>query len=358
MGIGKVLGWAGALLATVMVVQAVSAGDPVSVEKIVDGDTLDVRRDGETTRIRLLNVNTPEIGRDGKPSECLAEDARDYLAALLPVGTTVELQFDEEREDKYGRTLAGVFRDGSLVNAEIAREGLGHAVNIAPNDRFYPDVLSAEQEAAAAGKGISTLGPECLVAPQDAEVLNNAQAAHDEATAVIPLLSDLDDDYTFGRAGRVSARLTAVREALRALDSASERQSEFQKGVYGDQLQQDVERLGGDLAKAQRQIDSAIMVEEDRRDEARRAELAEQERQAEEARAAEEQRREAARRESEAARPAPAAPAVPAAPARSGGGGDTYTGCRAYGGNYAFTSVDGKGLRYAKIDCATKAQIG
>ena len=37
---------------------------------------------------------------------------------------------------------------------------------------------------------------------------------------------------------------------------------------------------------------------------------------------------------------------------------DTYTGCRAYGGNYVFTSVDKKGRAYAKIDCTTKQQIG
>lgn len=37
---------------------------------------------------------------------------------------------------------------------------------------------------------------------------------------------------------------------------------------------------------------------------------------------------------------------------------DHYTGCRAYGGNYAMTSVDKKGRSYAKIDCTTKQQIG
>lgn len=37
---------------------------------------------------------------------------------------------------------------------------------------------------------------------------------------------------------------------------------------------------------------------------------------------------------------------------------DTYTGCRAYNGNYALTSVDKKGRPYAKIDCTTKQQIG
>ena len=37
---------------------------------------------------------------------------------------------------------------------------------------------------------------------------------------------------------------------------------------------------------------------------------------------------------------------------------DSYTGCRAYNGNYAMTSVDKKGRPYAKIDCTTRVQIG
>ena len=50
------------------------------------------------------------------------------LEELLPPGTVVGLEYDQERTDRYDRTLAGVFlEDGTLVNAEIARQGLGCA---------------------------------------------------------------------------------------------------------------------------------------------------------------------------------------------------------------------------------------
>lgn len=43
--------------------------DTVVVNRVIDGDTIDVDIDGETTRVRLLNIDTPEIGYNGEPSE-------------------------------------------------------------------------------------------------------------------------------------------------------------------------------------------------------------------------------------------------------------------------------------------------
>lgn len=41
-----------------------SSDDTVTVQSIIDGDTIDVVQDGETTRIRLLNIDTPEMGKE------------------------------------------------------------------------------------------------------------------------------------------------------------------------------------------------------------------------------------------------------------------------------------------------------
>ncbi|QYH19566.1 hypothetical protein JKI95_11185 [Corynebacterium aquatimens] len=59
---------AAAITAIAVAVRTWQGHDPdaVTVEKIVDGDTIDIRRDGETTRVRLLNIDTPEQG------ECLS----------------------------------------------------------------------------------------------------------------------------------------------------------------------------------------------------------------------------------------------------------------------------------------------
>ncbi|MDY5786573.1 thermonuclease family protein, partial [Corynebacterium sp.] len=233
MGFGKFVGWAGAILVGGAVVNSIVSSDPVVVEKLVDGDTIDVRLDGETTRVRLLNVNTPEIGRDGKPSECLAEDARSFLEGRIPEGTEVKLEFDKERLDKYGRTLAGVFVGDELVNAAIAREGLGVAVDIAPNHRFYAEVYAAEQEASREERGISTLGPDCYVAAEDAAKLNEAQSAVSNAEQFVASMNRLDLDSDLAEARRLVARLALAQTGLKALEQAGERQSSFQRDAFG-----------------------------------------------------------------------------------------------------------------------------
>jgi hypothetical protein len=58
------------------------------VAAVVDGDTIKVETATGTVRVRIIGINTPEIGRDGKPSECYAEQARDYLDQLA-YGRTV-----------------------------------------------------------------------------------------------------------------------------------------------------------------------------------------------------------------------------------------------------------------------------
>lgn len=42
--------------------------DTVVVNRVIDGDTIDVDIDGENTRVRLLNIDTPEIGHNGGPA--------------------------------------------------------------------------------------------------------------------------------------------------------------------------------------------------------------------------------------------------------------------------------------------------
>ena len=126
--------WGGAHLVS-------DGGESATVERIIDGDTLDASIKRETVRIRLLNIDTPEIGRDGNPSECFAEEAKQRLEELVPPGTKVHLEYDQERLDKYGRTLAGVFRGDQFVNEQLAREGLGRAMLVEPNSRFYQRIL-------------------------------------------------------------------------------------------------------------------------------------------------------------------------------------------------------------------------
>ncbi len=129
-------------------VQDAAGSQQATVVRVVDGDTIVVAYDGLDHRVRLLNVDTPETVQPGQPVECLGAEAASFLRDRLPVGAPVVLQFDRERLDRYDRELAGVFDAGEvLVNAEIARAGLGVAVLFEPNRRFYDDVRAAQREA-------------------------------------------------------------------------------------------------------------------------------------------------------------------------------------------------------------------
>ena len=120
------------------------------VERVVDGDTIIVRGVG---RVRLIGVDTPETVAPGRPVEFFGREASAFAKRLLE-GRRVRLDYDRERTDRYGRTLAYVhLADGTFVNAEIIRRGYGHAYTRFPFrhlDRFR----RLEREARSAGRGL------------------------------------------------------------------------------------------------------------------------------------------------------------------------------------------------------------
>lgn len=335
-----------------------SSDDVITVQNVVDGDTIDVVQGGETTRIRLLNIDTPEMGK-----ECLAEESKQYLSGLLPVGTVVTLEYDAEREDKYGRTLAGVFKEGSLVNASVAEEGFAVPIKVGGNTRFFSEVSAAADRARAAGKGINSAGPECVFGDNNAyQSYQDARSAVDEAQQFH--FDDIWSDEQLDKARSHATHLATAKLAVTKLEKAMTEQSGFQKEAFGKEQAQLLDELKKDATKRKETLDHEISFANEEREKKQAEEQAAREaaeaaqREAEEAaRRAEQEAAEAARRAEQEARQAAPAYQAPAAPAPSNPV-DNYTGCRAYGGNYAMTSVDKKGRPYAKIDCTTRVQIG
>ena len=120
------------------------------VERVVDGDTIIVRGIG---RVRLIGVDTPETVHPGRPVEFFGKEASAFTRRLVD-GKRVRLEYDQQRTDRYGRTLAYVhLPDGTFVNAEIIRRGYGHAYTRFPFrhlDRFR----GLERDALRAGRGL------------------------------------------------------------------------------------------------------------------------------------------------------------------------------------------------------------
>lgn len=154
---------------------AVTSGEDRRGEviRVIDGDTLIALIDGEETTIRLLNIDTPETKDPDEEVQCLGPEASEFLVERLPAGTEIELEYDQERTDRYDRTLAGVYESGVLINAEIAAEGLGVPVHFEPNERFLPEVEEASRAAQQAGIGLFSAEITCSL-PAQVQALSDA----------------------------------------------------------------------------------------------------------------------------------------------------------------------------------------
>jgi micrococcal nuclease len=113
------------LLATVAAAAALAAPAGAAVTRVAhvtDGDTI---RLANGTRVRLVQIDTPEVYFG---TECFGHAASRALERLLPPGTPIRLVADPalDRVDRYGRLLRYVVRvrDGLNVNVALVRAGV------------------------------------------------------------------------------------------------------------------------------------------------------------------------------------------------------------------------------------------
>ncbi len=131
-------------LIVVFVLQATRHADPSSVlgtvaqnqpglyhvTKFVDGDTIDVDMNGKSETIRFIGVDTPETHKPNTPVQCFGEKAAAFTKMLIGTNN-VRLESDPQgtNRDRYDRLLRYIYLpDGTLVNAEIVKQGYGFAV--------------------------------------------------------------------------------------------------------------------------------------------------------------------------------------------------------------------------------------
>jgi micrococcal nuclease len=137
-----------------------------TVVKVVDGDTIDIDvPDGKfpDTRIRLLAIDTPEMGSampygtDKSPSGAMyyGKEASEFTTkTALGQKVTVLLDKLSKTRDKYGRLLAFVrFSDGRILNEELVSQGFAYADTRFPHS-FYEKYIQLEKTAREQKKGL------------------------------------------------------------------------------------------------------------------------------------------------------------------------------------------------------------
>lgn len=177
---------------------------PVPLARIVDGDTLVVESNIGPRTVRLIGIDTPEIG-SGEPG---GREAQAHLARLLGPGLLIWLELDLGLEDIYGRLLAYVYvpdANGawehagmrvSQVNLAMIEAGWARTLTIAPNVTYADLYRAAARQAEAAERGIwatdfgSTAGAEQDTAgaqPGSAGAENDAVTADGSADDEPPI---------------------------------------------------------------------------------------------------------------------------------------------------------------------------
>ncbi len=113
----------------------------IGEEQAVDnGDgTLDIT-------VRMIGFDAPEsVHPDAEKNTEEGRLASEYVKSRL-AGRTVNLEFDEQYVDKYGRVLAYVWLDGELFNNEVIAEGHAELLSIPPNTKYDEVFQKAYEE--------------------------------------------------------------------------------------------------------------------------------------------------------------------------------------------------------------------
>lgn len=128
------------------------------VTRVIDGDTIEVRTAGRSNRVRLIGVDTPEVGRP------LASEATAFTRRWLE-GREVWLEDDVQLRDRYSRRLAYVWLERpqnqslaevrvKMFNAIIVAEGYAQLMTIPPNVRYVEIFRVLQTEARENGRGL------------------------------------------------------------------------------------------------------------------------------------------------------------------------------------------------------------
>jgi micrococcal nuclease len=139
--------------ATARAVVDLTASEQLTVERVVDGDTVDLRNG---LRVRVLGIDTPERVDPNTPVECWGPQATEFARATLE-GEPVTIAGDPTQAavDRYGRTLAYLtLADGRDYSVLAAGAGMARAYTFDRPVQKAPQIEAAEAEARAAGRGL------------------------------------------------------------------------------------------------------------------------------------------------------------------------------------------------------------
>jgi micrococcal nuclease len=124
------------------------------VVRVIDGDTIDVAVGGRTERVRMLGIDTPEVG------DCYAKQATSHLNHVVR-GKLVRLEGDrsQDNRDRYGRLLRYVrMPSDTNLNKYMIGEGYAREYTYRTPYRYQASFKADERKARDAHRGLWRTG--------------------------------------------------------------------------------------------------------------------------------------------------------------------------------------------------------
>lgn len=134
----------------------VEAKDKVKFESCVDGDTIKVTLNNEVKTVRFLAVDTPETKHPTKGEQPYGKEASTYTCDKVTNAKKIELEYDSnsDKEDKYGRLLAWIWVDGSLLQKELVTNGLARVAYLYGDYKYTEELQGLEKVAQSKELGL------------------------------------------------------------------------------------------------------------------------------------------------------------------------------------------------------------
>lgn len=127
----------------------------LKVSEVIDGDTV---RLSNGKLLRYIGIDTPEI-RIKKENDFVYSPqpfslkAKEYNRKLVE-NKIVEVEFDVEKKDRYGRLLGYCFVNGVFVNAKLIEEGYAVLYTYPPNVKYVDLFVKLQKKAREEENGL------------------------------------------------------------------------------------------------------------------------------------------------------------------------------------------------------------
>ena len=117
------------------------------IVRVVDGDTFVINYNGVNEKVRLIGIDTPESVHPNKEKNTEFGELVSNFSKEILTGKKIQVEFDVEQRDKYGRLLAYVYLDGQMYNKILLQKGYAKLATYPPNVKYVEEFTAIQKVA-------------------------------------------------------------------------------------------------------------------------------------------------------------------------------------------------------------------